>query len=122
MLVVVAAACGCGDPEHIPLSTVFTVVPNFPTTGKNKDFSKRRTIVPLKMKLFFLDFCNRTCYSKYWMAEGNVRHVSFTGTLNECEAPRKHTFNILHQMILSTPFFTFCSVNQLNCADVSTII
>lgn len=51
----------------IPLADVYTIVPNFKQT----------------------DFCNRICYSNYWMEVGNIRKVTFKGKLNKGETASK---------------------------------
>lgn len=64
MLVAVSFA---QQPVVVPLAAVYTIVPNFKQC----------------------DFCNRICYSNYWMIEGNIRKVTFKGKLDDGETASK---------------------------------
>lgn len=57
-----------------------------------------------------VSFCNRDIVSGYWMAAGNVRHITYTGDLKPGENARKFFF----YQFLSEITFNF--VFQVNCA------
>lgn len=70
--ILVAGSFAQKDAAFKPLAAVYTIVPNFKTT----------------------EFCTRTCYSDYWMNAGNVRVVTFKGTLKKGEtASKTHLFS-----------------------------